>query len=517
MPSIVDGSSRCARWLLCILAVVGACTPRSRRTPDDTLVYLQQVSIRDLDPRFALSSYDMKLSRLIVPGLTTVDDPTMEPRMELAESFEAVDDVTVEVVLKEGLRFSDGTPVTAADVVYTYESTLDPATDSLYRKMWQERFARIEAVDDRRVRFHLTGPLATLQTDLDFGILSAAAAREGRIVGAGAYAIVSVTADRALLERNDYYYGPRPPLRYLEVRAVRDANARLLMHAGGSADLSQNGVRVDLVDEIRARPRMKVISGPSSILTYLMMQTEDPILSDVRVRRAIAHAVDRERIVQAKFDGLAVLATGLLPPGHWAYNGDVPRYDYDPQRAMELLDAAGYPDPDGPGGQPRFRLTYKTSADQFRVAIAHVIASQLGEVGIEVDVRSFEFGTFFTDIKRGNYQIATMQTASIGEPDYYYAYFHSSRIPTEENLGLNNRWRYRSAEVDRLTELGRTTMDREGRIRVYADVQRIVAEDVPVVPLWHEDNIAVMNVDLEGYALFPNAPLRGVETAYKED
>jgi peptide/nickel transport system substrate-binding protein len=304
-------------------------------------------------------------------------------------------------------------------------------------------------------------------------------------------------------------------MRYIEVRAVRDANARLLMHAGGSADLSQNGVRVDLVAEIRARPRMKVIRGPSSILTYLMMQTEDPILQDVRVRRAIALAVDRERIVQAKFHGLAVLATGLLPPGHWAYNADVTRYDYDPQRAMQLLDEAGYPDPDGPGGQPRLRLTYKTSADQFRLALARIIAAQLGEVGIEVDVRSFEFGTVFADIKRGNYQLASMQTTAITEPDFYYAYFHSVRIPGVDNPHDNNRWRFRNARIDELTAAGRSTADRARRLAIYSEVQQILSRELPVFPLWHEDNVAVMNTSVQGYEILPHAGITGLATACK--
>src|SRR5690606_28756358 len=124
----------------------------------------------------------------------------------------------------------------------------------------------------------------------------------------------------------------------------------------------------------------------------------------------------------------------LIAPGHWAYNPDVPRYPFDPDRARALLDQAGYPDPDGPGGRPRMRLSYKTSADQFRLAVARIIADQLGEVGIEVEVRAFEFGTFFTDIKKGNYQLASMQTASISEPDYYFWYFHSSNIPTATEL-----------------------------------------------------------------------------------
>lgn len=498
-----------------------ACGARTRRTPDDTLVVLIPNVIRDLDPRFAITNWDMKLSRLVAPGLTSIDEPTLEPRLELAESVERIDDVTWDVVLREDARFADGRPVTAADVVFTYESTMAEATGSLYAKGMSERFEKVEAVGERRARFHLKHPLATLMSDLDFGIVPARSEAEGvrfpggGVIGAGPYRVVRVDDEDALLERNPHYFGPRPQSERLHVRTVRDANARTLMLVGGSADFTQNTLRLDLVDDVSERPRLEADSGPSAILTYMMMHNEDPVLSDVRVRRAIAHALDRERIVEAKFGGRAVLATGLLPPSHWAYHGQVERYPHDPDKARALLDEAGYPDPDGPGGQPRLRLTYKTSADQFRLAIARILARQLAEVGIEVEVRAFEFGTFFADIKKGNYQLASMQTADITEPDFYYAYFHSSRIPSKKDPDTGNRWRYRSARVDELTERGRQVIDREQRIAIYAEVQEILAGELPIVPLWHEDSVVVRNVDVTGYVMYPSGRLAGLASTAK--
>src|SRR5205814_1242013 len=139
-----------------------------------------------------------------------------------------------------------------------------------------------------------------------------------------------------------------------------------------------------------------------------------------------------------------------------------------------------------------------------RVSLARVIAAQLGEVGIAVEVRSFEFATFFADVKKGAFQLASMQTAEITEPDFYFMYFHSSWIPTPSNPDGFNRWRYRSADVDRLTTLGRSELDRDKRIAIYNEVQCVVADDVPIVPLWHEDNVVLSNKDVEGYHLMPN-------------
>jgi peptide/nickel transport system substrate-binding protein len=494
-----------ASTALVVLGIAAAaCTPATRRTPDDTLVVAIESAMSSYDPRYALSNWDGKLSKLVCPGLMSVDTETTEPRLELASKVTAVDPLTWDVEIRPDVRFPDGSPLTSADVAYTYMSTIAPESDSLFKKGFSERFSRVEAVTPRLVRFHLKQPLATFLTDIDFGIIS----QSGQ--GAGPYQVRELTTTHVLLDTNPSYFGTAPKVPHVEIKFVRDASARLLMLVGGSADLIQNGVRLDLLDDVRDRPRVHLETGPSVFLTYLMMNNADPLLKDPRVRQAIALAIDRPALIAAKFAGRAKLATGLLPPGHWAYAGDVARWDRDLPRAKQLLDEAGYPDPDGAGPQPRMKLVYKTSSDAFRVSIARVIAAQLAEIGLEIDVRPFEFATFFSDVKKGTYQIASMQTSEITEPDYYYMYFNSSRIPSKTDPDAGNRWRYVNAEVDRLTVEGRMELDRDKRRVLYADVQRHVARDVPVVPLWHEDNVVLTNVDVQGYAISPIARLGGL-------
>ncbi|HEX7836957.1 MAG TPA: ABC transporter substrate-binding protein, partial [Kofleriaceae bacterium] len=392
-----------------------------------------------------------------------------------------------------------------------------PASISGSHKMLSERLIQVEATSPRVVRFHLKAPLATFMTDIDFGIVSFhdGPPRSDRVIGAGPYRLRELTSTGASLEANPYYFGGPPRVARVEIKFVRDAAARLAMLVGGSADLIQNAVRLDLVSALTHRPRVQIQTGHSAVLTYLMMNNDDKVLSDRRVRQAIALAIDRPAIIARKLDGLAVPATGLLPPQHWAYSGDVPRWDRDLVRARQLLDDAGLRDPDGDGPEPRLRLVYKTSADAFRVAVARVIAAQLAEVGIEVEVRSFEFATFFADVKRGAYQLASMQTTDITDPDFYFMYFHSSWIPRPSVPDGFNRWRYRNALVDRLTLAGRQELDRDHRKRIYAEVQRQVAEDVPVIPLWHEDNVVLSNRDVLGYTLTPNARLAGLRNVTK--
>ncbi|HTL37564.1 MAG TPA: ABC transporter substrate-binding protein [Kofleriaceae bacterium] len=500
---------------LLVIALAG-CPAKRRRTPDDTIVLLIEAAITTLDPRYTTTNLETKVSRLIAPGLTTVDTPTGEPELMLAAAIDRVDPLTIDVTLRDA-TFSDGNPVRAEDVVRSYQTVMDDNCGSLYQKGFLDRFVKIEALDAKHVRFYLHAPLAMFMNDVDFGVISfhgvpPGTCRPPKLVGAGPYKLAELTAREARIDANPRFFGTTPKTPHVVVRTVRDASARILMLVGGSADLVQNAIRGDLIEDVIKRPRVRVETGPSVLLTYMLLNNEDPVLKDKRVRQALALALDRRAIIDAKYAGRAVLATGLLPPSHWAYNGNVAHWEHDIARAKALLDEAGLkPDPRG----IRLHLVYKTSADAFRVAIARVIAAQLADVGIDVEVRSFEFGTFFADIKNGNYQIATMQSPEITEPDFYRWFFHSSNMPGTKNSESSNRWRYRNPEIDRLTDAGRTELDPAKRKQIYGDAQRIIAEDVPIIPLWHEDNVALSNVDLKGYKIVPNARYIGLIGASK--
>lgn len=496
------------------LATAG-CARSGRSTPDDTIVVVIEQSMTTGDPRFASSGYDGKLSKLTNAGLTVVDSPTLEARLALAERIEQRDPVTYDAWLRRDAKFSDGRTVRAIDVAATYNYMIDPATESVFHKQLADRFSSVEPIGERVVRFHLKAPLATFYTDIDFGILSFydGTPERNEQIGAGPYVVTEITSRGVWLDANPYFYLGAPKTPRVEIRFVKDLAARLLMLVGGSADVVQNAARYDMLDEILARPGIHMETGRSVFLTYLLLNNSDPILADRRVRQAIALALDRPAIIAAKFAGRARLADGLLPDNHWGYTGAGRTWQRDLAAARALLDAAGFPDPPGPA--PRMSLTYKTSSDAFRVAVARTIIAQLAEVGIDVELRSFEFATFFSDVKKGIYQLASMQTADLNEPDFYFTYYHSSWIPTETNPDGYNRWRYRNPEVDRLTEQARRELDRDKRKAIYARVQQIVAEDVPFVPLWHEDNYALLNSDLEGYTITPNARLTGLRTAWK--
>lgn len=506
--------------MLVAALLVCACNPA--RVPRDELVVLIEQPPTSPDPRWAVSSYDFKIGRLIYAPLVSVDNLTVEPQFELAESVRSRDELRWDVVLKDA-HFSNGKPVTTHDVAWTIETILDPATGSRLRQRFtDDGLQRIEITDDKHMTFVLSHPHAPFVTDLDVGILpkpgpgEVATPRGVLPIGAGAFALDHRDGESWYLRANPHYFAGPPKIAKLTFKTIRDDNSRLLALAGGSGDLTQNTISPLLIDAVAQQKKLKVETARSSVYTYLGFNCEDPILRDLRVRRAIAHAIDRNQLVQTKLRGRAVPATGMLPTFHWAYEPKVDVHEFDPAKAKALLDEAGHPDPDGDGPEKRFTIIYKTSNNRFRVAVAQVIARMLEDVGIGVDLRVNEFATFFADIKKGNFQVFGMQITEIAEPDLYTNFFSQKRIPTRENPDAGgNRMRYARPEIDRLLDAGRRELDLGRRKAIYAEVQRVLARDLPVVSLWHEDNVAAMRREVEGYTILPTAQLSTLVHTYK--
>jgi len=529
-------SSSAFVFLLVLLgALAGGC--RRARVPADELVLLNEAAISRIDPRFTVTSWDVKVSHLVAPGLTTIDNPDGKLAYELAEEVVAESALAYRARLRDGSRFPDGRALDAEDVRYTFDSVRDPLLATSGRKTWTEILDRVEVLSPREVRFHLKKPRASFLTDLSFGIVdrrvagpqdealrAAARAHErppafdpaAEPTGAGPFRIEARAADWVVLGRNPYARAPARVARFV-LRTIRDPNSRFLALLGGSADLIQNGLPPLVIETFEKDPRLTLSYGPSPILTYVGFNLDAEPTRDPRVRQAIAHALDRPLVVESKLRGHARLADSALPPSNpFALRGATGPA-YDPALAKRLLDEAGYPDPDGDGPLPRMRITWKTSADRFRLSLAYVLAAELAEVGIAVDVRPFEFATFLADIAKGNFQVCSLQSPELSEADTLRSLFHSSRIPSEaSHFGGLNRFRYRNPEVDRLLDEGSATSDPERRRAIYAGVQRALAADLPILPLWFEDNVVAARRAVIGYFITPTASLAGAAFATKK-
>lgn len=492
------------------------------RGPDlseGALTVLLDSAPKGLDPRFSTSDASAKLVGLVHAGLVSTDTRSGQPELGLAESIENPKPTIYEVTLRPGLKFHDGSPVTSSDVEFTYMELGSDEVRSPYAGM-SRRIKEFRILDERRFVITLEEPHAPFYTDLSMGVVPRAICdghREcpGDPIGAGPFRFADRRGDDVLLEANPYYWAGEPSIEKLFFKYVGDDNTRLLALMGGSADLVQNAVAPLLLPVVDRTAALEIQASDSFKYTYISFNLRHEILSNQKVREAIALGIDRKAIIDYKFSGRARLATGMLSPAHWAYTPDVETYEYDPERARALLDEAGFPDPDGTDGpRPRFELEFKVSANKFRKSLAELIAHQLAEIGISVTVRAYEWGTFFSDIKSGNFQMTTLQWPSVLEPSLYRWIFHSSNIPSEDNRSAGaNRGAYKNERIDALLDAGNVEIDRKRRAKIYAEVQQILARDLPYISLWHEDNVAILRSSVEGYYITPNARFEALKTA----
>ena len=453
---------------------------------------------KTLDPVFATDANGVRLShQLIFDTLLTLDD-NLKVAPGLALSWEKPTPDRLRLAIKPGVLFHDGAPLDARDVVYTLESLMDPAVGSPYGPVLREKIAAVRAVGDLAVEIDLRAPYASFLTDLLLPVRSRRAGREKPLVGSGPFRFEHQNVTEIVLARNDAYHGPKAGVERVRFKVVRDENTRLLKLWKGSVDLAINVLPLDKLAHFRKKAlaaRFRILEAPGLSYQYIGFNLRDPVLGRKEVRRAIAHAINVPALITHRQKGHSTRAAGLFPPGSpFAEPGLVP-IAYDPERARRLLDEAGFVARNG----SRFRLTYKTSTDRSAVAQARAIQSDLRQVGIAVEVRSYEWATFYDDIGKGNFQLFSLRWIGVTDPDFYYELFHSSRVPPKGR----NRVFYRNGEMDRLLEAGRVEGDPARRRAIYGKVSRLLHEDLPYFSLWHNNVVAVVSRALTGFKLHP--------------
>jgi peptide/nickel transport system substrate-binding protein len=288
---------------------------------------------------------------------------------------------------------------------------------------------------------------------------------------------------------------------------VPDATTQALELRKGSADLTINSpMPPDAIVTLERDPSLIVQRGAGTRLAYLAFNLRDPILKDVRVRQAIAYALDRRPMIEYLWRNQVQAASSILPRQSWAYNGDVQRYDYDPGKARQLLDAAGYPSVNG----VRFHLTMKTSTNEDTRLMVAVMQQQLRQVGIALDIRTFESATFMADVVSGAFQLYSLRWIGGNEdPDIFDTAFHSRNFPPAGR----NRSFYSNPRVDSLIDQARRETDQDVRKKLYAEIQEILAKDVPSVNLWYLNNVVVHGRRVRDVILSPSGNYDFLKTA----
>jgi peptide/nickel transport system substrate-binding protein len=467
----------------------------------NTLVMVIESSPTNLDPRVGIDAQSERIDNLIFDDLLSRGD-NLDVAPGLAERWEIPDPLTYVFHLHHGVKFHDGRALTALDVKWTFDSLLQHKIKST--KAAAYRFVdHIDAPDDFTVVFHMKeadAPLLWSLSDGAVGIVPAGSGDEMTLhpIGSGPFRFVSAETDKeVILERNDDYWGDKTHLARVRFAVVPDATTQALELRKGSADVIINAsFGPDTVLTLEREPSLAVEHAPGTEVQYMGFNLRDPILKDVRVRQAIACALDRRPIIEYLWRGQAQPARSVLPPQSWAYNGDVPSYDHDPDKARALLDAAGYLAING----VRFHITMKTSTTESTRLMVAVMQQQLREVGIVLDIRSFESATFFADVTHGAFQLYSLRWVGGNEdPDIFELAFHSSRFPPNGA----NRGHYSNPRADALIDRARREVDPKVRKPIYAELQTILAEELPYIDLWYLDNVLVHNKRVQNLKLNP--------------
>jgi len=490
-----------------LLVIAASITPIgcSRQIPSDpsSLTFLIESNPANLDPRYATDAQSQHIDGLLFSSLLERDEQ-MNLHGDLAESWNLPDPLTYVFRLRRDVKFHDGRPLTSADVKATFEYILNPANHSPKRGAFR-MVTSIEAPDPATVIFHIHAPFASFTNSLvrpAVGIVPRDAAAEfsRHPVGSGPFRFVSQSQDdEVTLDRNPDYFHSAPQLAHIRFRVVPDAIVRALELRKGSADMEMSSLNPDIIPALAKQPALAVTERPGTNLAYLGFNLEDPTLARRDVRQALAYATDRQALIHYLLHNQARVATGILPPNHWAYEPNVTQYSTDLPRAEKLLDTAGFP---RLANGIRLHLLLKTSTEEGSRLIGAALQEQWRRAGVELELRPLEIATLFSDVAKGNFELFYLRwVGANNDPDFFEFAFSSHRFPPDGA----NRGHYRNPRVDALTDQIRTEMNQNERKDLCSEAQKILADDLPYLPLWFTDVVSVHRRALGDPLLSPTA------------
>lgn len=419
---------------------------------------------------------------------------------ELGDYKIGEDNLTVTFTLRDGVKFHNGKALTSGDVKYTFDAlfqangskagsfydTVPDETDPEKKKTKRVlHFAPIETPDARTVVFKVTRP--ALVNQLLSNLVTIPIIPDGTIelqktapVGSGPFKFVSFDQISGFVQLEafpDYWEGA-PKIQKLTVKSVPDPNSLQNELLSGSVDISPNPTTLSpaALDIMGKSANLKVERFPGSNIQYIGFNTQSPPFNNLKIRQAVAYAVDREKIINELFAGQAKLAHSILPEESWAYSPGT-KYTYDPARAKQLLQEAGYK-----GEAVKFKYA---SGNQAVNQYAQIVENSLKEIGFKIQTESLDPNSMRDQLNAGQFQ---MNTATwIGgnqDPIFFKDLFASSDFPEKRQNG-RNRSRYSNPDFDKIIEEAVNTVDKEKARELYARAQDIISRDVPLLTLWY--------------------------------
>lgn len=463
-----------------------------------------------LIPLLASDSASHDIAHWVYNGLVRYDKD-LKLEGDLAERWDvSKDGLTITFHLRRGVKWHDGHDFTSRDVLYTYHVAIDPKTPTAYSEDFKQ-VKRAEAPDASTFRVIYGKPFAPALASWEMAILPAHLLEGKDItksplarqpVGTGRYRFKEwIAGQKLVLESNHDYFEGRPYIDRYVYRIIPDTSTMYMELKAGTLDM----MGLSPVQYQRQTNTPEFLGSfnkyryPAAAFTYLGYNLRHPLFKDQRVRQAITSAINKDEIIQGVQLGMGQVAHGPYKPGTWACNPHIKDFDYNPERARQLLAEAGWKEKNSDGvlvkdGKP-FQFTILTNqGNAERLKTAQIIQKRLQKIGIEVKVRPVEWAAFLKQfIDKGNFEAIILGWTIGQDPDLFDIWHSSKTNPRELNfIGFKN------AEVDRLLEEGRGTFDQEKRRRCYWRIQEILAEEQPYTFLYVPDALPVVSARFRG-------------------
>jgi len=433
----------------------------------------------------------------------------------LANNVKSLSNKSWQIFLKKGVNFNNGREIDAFDVEATYDHIINTPEGfpPSPRKAAFSNVLTFKAKDKDTLQISLKEPDASFLNNLIIGILpkEAIITQPNEINNkgfeSGPFILKSTGAsDWTLVKNPNYNYSSLAQIEQLIFKIIPDSGTRYAALARGDIDIAQNAIDPDKVSLIQKTKNSKfeVLSAPKLATTYLAFNFRDPNFNILKIRQAIAYAIDRQSLLQFRLQGQGLIATGMFPNNNFYYDSSIPEIAYNPQRAKTLLKETSVKEP--------LEFIIKVSNNnKSTVEVAKAIAANLKDVGFSPTVEMLENNVFLEQIKKGTAKVWISQWVGFKDPDHLRFVFSSNMIPPDGG----NRGAYSNPSIDNLLQEGREEMDPKKRKMIYDQAQKLLAGDLPYVYLWHNLNIAIVSKRVKGFKLYADGRYWSLATVTK--
>lgn len=493
-----------------ILLFTGCGEKNGAKKVKEELIIAQDGESKSLDIHQGNDGFSLRANRLIYSRLVEVDE-NMQIHPGLAESWKQLDDKTMQFKLRKGIKFHNGDDFTAEDVKFSFERMMNSPRIAFVLPPIE----RIDIVDDYTVNIVTKTPFGPLLAHLShpaLGMVSKKLLTENpealkeKPIGTGSYKFKEwIYGDKLVLEKNeDFYDKNERGLKYIIFKNVVEASNRAIGLETGEIDIATPISSVD-EENIKNNPKLQLLTKPSISYSYIGMNMTKAPLNDIRVRKAINYAIDKQAIIDVILNGNGKIATSPIAPGVFGFTDKTKNYEYNVEKAKELMKEAGY--------ENGFTTSILVFSGEANTQTAEIVQAYLKEIGIDLKIEIVEVSAYWDMTERGVHNLFLGSWGVVtGDADYgLYAMYHSSA-----KGGAGNRDFYENEKVDELLDKAKTEIDPETRKKLYEEAQILIVNDAPDVMLYNRNLTVGAQKYIKGLGIHP-VTLYNFATVYIEE